>query len=685
MRRQRHSLNRRILWVASLPAVLIVVSLTSLLYIKGSEVLDRVSYERALSIVSFMAPASEYGVLTGNRATLDALLHSVLATRGVRAAAVLDAETHILAQSGRLTGVPDQEVRGWGQPGVLHDARDTLTVVAPVELAPLSLELGGEDSPTPPVPRLIGWVYIEFDTEARRERKQEILLLALGVASFGLLLTGILARQLARSVSEPVERLVEGVRRMASGERHVRVKPRASSLEIAALERGFNRMADAIATHEEQLQARIDEATHQLAWQANHDPLTGLCNRRRFEEALDSLLSRTRRESDQSVLCFVDLDRFKIVNDTCGHPAGDALLREIARILQGRVREEDLVCRVGGDEFALLLHGCALDNARRIAEALRQAVADYRFSCDGRTFSIGASIGLVPIGEQEVSPSDVLIAADMACYAAKKAGRNQIVERLPGSPDAEPAEEALLPLAEAIDTERLLLHAQPIVDAQGLPCLWWEILLRYRDEAGVAQAPARMLAASERDGVGLALDLWVAERACEALRERDASGQGRVSLNLGRASIIEASRYFEQLDALCRRYERSPASLVLELGMAQVEELPAETRRFVELARQYGHALVLEHFDAGGLTRMGAVRPDYIKLGLVRLIDALGQEQAMALVGAIGALAHALRMRVIVAEVETPLMHRALEAMDIDYMQGEGLVAPAPLREMLAG
>ncbi|NJK41198.1 MAG: diguanylate cyclase [Acaryochloridaceae cyanobacterium SU_2_1] len=165
---------------------------------------------------------------------------------------------------------------------------------------------------------------------------------------------------------------------------------------------------------------------HQLSWQASHDPLTRLANRRKFDQTLQDAFQAVQQDNPKHVLCFLDLDRFKVINDTCGHAAGDELLCQVAQLLQQSIRASDTVARLGGDEFGILLTQCPLEKAEAIAEQLRQAIQAFRFQWAGKTFSIGVSIGLVPLDSESLKIEDVLGAADAACYAAKAKGRNQI-------------------------------------------------------------------------------------------------------------------------------------------------------------------------------------------------------------------------------------------------------------------
>ena len=212
----------------------------------------------------------------------------------------------------------------------------------------------------------------------------------------------------------------------------MQVSDAAGSEELHELQLGFNSMARAIDSAHKHMQERIDEATGRLAYQAMHDPLTALPNRRAFERELDEMVARSRRAGDQGALCFIDLDNFKTVNDTVGHAAGDELLRVIAGLIQQRLRAEDTVCRIGGDEFAMILRGCGSADAHRIASGLCGAVSALRFEWEGQEFRVGASIGFAIIDASVSSVTELLRAADHACYVVKRQGRGFAMEYRPG-------------------------------------------------------------------------------------------------------------------------------------------------------------------------------------------------------------------------------------------------------------
>ncbi len=310
---------------------------------------------------------------------------------------------------------------------------------AAVVAVPAAVDDYREDAVSKTAP-VVGRVRVVLGT-ARLDAEKRGVFLTVSLLVFGVLAAAMVTAviRLAGSVGEPVAALVCAVGRMADGDLAVRVPGACAQRRAEALEAGFNAMAEAIAESQRTLQARVDEATVQLAWQARHDPLTGLANRRAFEERIEQAVRAHRRSGDQITLFYIDLDHFKAVNDNCGHAAGDQLLSQLGVLLRGRLRAEDEVFRIGGDEFAAILRGCGNEDARRIAEGLCAAIAGHVFECDGRIFRIGASIGLARM-DPDLQESDALmIAADQACYAAKHGGRGHVVEYpLPGGARALP-------------------------------------------------------------------------------------------------------------------------------------------------------------------------------------------------------------------------------------------------------
>lgn len=678
------SLKQRLLLVVLIPAALLATAITLLLLVRDTQAMDDAEAERGVAIVSFLAPAAEYGVISGNRANLSGLLQAVLGQRDVAAVAIYNPDGSMLAVSGKPRMANAGVVLRASRATFLERAGERISFAAPVMPTPLVLDdiLDADPRTAQTVGAApVGWVYVEVDTRSLSERKRELVFSTLAVVVVGLALTAGFAQRLARSVAEPLARLVEAVKQMAAGNLDVSVPNSDAGAELNALESGFNAMTRSMADAHKTLQARVDEATALLAHQALHDPLTGLPNRRAFEQALEDAVALSRRVGDQGVLCFIDLDRFKIVNDTCGHAAGDELLRRIARLIRQRVRAEDLICRIGGDEFALILHGCPPADAFRIAEGLREAVAAFRFTWEGRRFSIGASIGLVRIDGVLTSASDVLVAADLACYAAKKGGRNRVVVHDDGPvPGTAAGDVPSLQITDAIPFDRLMLFRQPVLPVAGGDERWHEVLLRVRNDDGSTESAADLLGRFEQGRHLIEVDEWVAAKVCEDLaRAGRVEPPTRVSLNLSRSSVLAAERYVASLEAQLRRHALDPDVVVLEFPASMVEQSPEESRQLAREARRIGCRIALERMDGGAVGLLKTLHPDYVKVSLKQLVEAYGLEAGCNLAQALCGMAAALAIRSVASEVEDELLRDSLADYGFDFAQGEIIGETTPL------
>ena len=391
---------------------------------------EHANLERGLATVRLLASAAESGVYSGSRRQLEKLVETVRALDGVAAVAIYERSGEPLVVRG-LTDVPvPARIASVRSAGLLHEQAGRMAFAAPVE--PARFELAKLDSPRElPAPfaalPAIGWVYLEIDPGAMTLYGDKVVLTNLFLAFAALLGGAYVALRLAHAVGDPVARLAEAVRRIRAGQEAARVPVDGASPELRSLQEGFNTLAGGIDEVRRTMQARMEEATDRFAHEALHDHLTGLPNRRAFDRALDDAVSNARRMSDQGVLCFIDLDYFKTVNDVGGHAAGDALLCEVSELILQGVRAQDLVCRVGGDEFAIILRACSADDARRLVEGLCEAIAALCFNWESRCFKVSASFGMAIINDTVPDTAAVLKAADAACYTAKRDGRNKVV------------------------------------------------------------------------------------------------------------------------------------------------------------------------------------------------------------------------------------------------------------------
>ena len=426
----------------------------------------------------------------------------------------------------------------------------------------------------------------------------------------------------------------------------------------------------------------------EMSYQASHDALTGLVNRAEFERRLEAALESARGEGVGHVVSYLDLDRFKVVNDSCGHIAGDNLLREIAALLKQRVRDSDTVARVGGDEFAMLLAGCPLDKARQIADDVCQAVGDFRFAWQDRTFDIGVSIGLVEVAKDSGTAESVLSAADSACYVAKQQGRGRI--HVYSSRDEVLARERgeiqwLQRLQGALKENRFDLYVQPIiaVGGRGQTGPAAEVLLRMRDESGNSILPAHFLAPAERYQLMSHIDRWVVQSALTAI----ASGAphlpaGRTcSINLS-AQTLGDEEFLEFVVGVLDHTGVSPDKICFELPESAVAKHVDQAQRFIDVLHGIGCRFALDDFGSGigSFSRLKHLSLDYLKIDGVYTRDLEHDGVNREMVTAMIKLGRTLDFQVVAEQVEDQASFEALRALGVDFVQGFVVERPRPLQ-----
>ncbi len=386
-------------------------------------------------------------------------------------------------------------------------------------------------------------------------------------------------------------------------------------------------------------------------------------------------------------MCYLDLDRFKAVNDTCGHIAGDNMLREVAALIKDEVRDSDVVARLGGDEFGMLLLGCPLQKARQIAEDVCVAVRDYRFVWQDRIFDIGVSVGLIEIGRESGTVDDALSAADSACYVAKQKGRGRV--HVYSARDEAVARHRgeiqwLQKLQHSLRDNRFELVAQPIVSLvghvdEGPYC---EVLLRLRDDNGQMILPSEFVRAAERYQLMPAIDRWVVQTAFSAI----SSGVLRLpekrccSINVSGQTLGDV-RFLEFVVDCIDRTGVQPGQVCFEVTEASMVSNLSHASRFIGVLHGMGCKFALDDFGSGlgSLANLRSLSMDYMKIdgsytrGLER--DQVNQ----AMVSAMLSLARTLGIKVIAEEVETREALEAVRAQGVQYAQGFAIGGPKPL------
>ena len=424
--------------------------------------------------------------------------------------------------------------------------------------------------------------------------------------------------------------------------------------------------------------------SQQLNYQATHDPLTGLVNRREFEQRLSRVVRSCREDNSEHALCYIDLDQFKVVNDTCGHDAGDELLRQVSALLQDKVRTRDTIARLGGDEFGLLLERCTLTQANRVAEAVRDAVGNFRFNWAGRNFRLGASIGVIPINFSSGNITNVMRSADAACYAAKDEGRNRIhIYREDSFEMAQRHQEMrrIVELNQAFDDDRFVLYQQPILalgtqqDARGGFC---EMLVRMVDEDGFPVLPANFLPTAERYNLATQLDTRVVNRALDWLTVNPSVS---CTINLSGISIADEDFLRFMLEVIDDKAVE-PQRLCLEITETAAIQNLSKANRFIDQLRERGCYFALDDFGSG-LSSFGYLKNlpvDYLKIDGIFVKDVADDPIDHAMVKSINDIGHVMGMKTIAEFVENPATLEALREIGVDYAQGYDIARPEPAR-----
>lgn len=463
------------------------------------------------------------------------------------------------------------------------------------------------------------------------------------------------------------------------------------SVEVAAtplLSRDGETMGAVIVVHDV---TAVKTLATQMSYQATHDALTGLINRREFERRLNLLLESVKEHHHQHALCYLDLDQFKIVNDTCGHVAGDELLRQLATVLSNTIRDRDTLARLGGDEFGILLGECPLPKAKEIAEKVCATVKDFRFVWGDKTFELGVSIGLVAITEYSENIISVMSAADTACYAAKDKGRNRVNVYQPDDEELQQryGEMQWVPrLAQALSEERLRLYCQPIVPAHcsGDEGRHYEVLIRMLDENDALVPPGAFIPAAERYNLMPTIDRWVV-RETFALYQRyaranPAMAHDKCGINLSGASLGDDHflRFIhEQID----RYEIPPQVLCFEITETVAITNLTKAVHFIKELKKRGCRFALDDFGSGlsSFAYLKNLPVDYLKIDGNFIVDIADDPIDYAMVRSINEIGHVMGIRTIAEYVENEMVADKVRGIGVDYLQGFGISPPLPMEE----
>jgi Amt family ammonium transporter len=490
---------------------------------------------------------------------------------------------------------------------------------------------------------------------------------------------------IARRVLRDGETLVESTSRLLycrDGNVHV-VQHTAAPIRNAE-----GQLRGLVVVFHDKTQARAME--RQLTYQAKHDALTGLINRREFEHRLTELIDQLEDGPAQHLLCYLDLDQFKLVNDVCGHAAGDALLRQIATLLKRGLRSADTLARLGGDEFGVILTNCPIERGLKIVEGMRERVHALRFPWEDRVFGVGASIGVVPLSRALGNLADALARADAACYAAKDTGRNRVHLYDPDDRELSLRKGQMKwvsRIQQALDEDGFRLFYQGIVplDQAQDSRSHFEILLRIAGEDDEVLPPGAFIPAAERYGLMPEVDYWVVEHTLQWLSAYQAQGGTQIkhcAINLSGATLGNDKHTARILECL-RRHSIGPSSICFEITETAAMSNLDLAKRFIDEVKQLGCRLALDDFGSG-LSSFGYLRDlnvDLVKIdgSFVRELDS--NEVHRAMVEAIVGITGVMGLESTAEFVENAQVLEVLREIGVDYAQGYHLGRPRPLAD----
>jgi len=489
-------------------------------------------------------------------------------------------------------------------------------------------------------------------------------------------------------VHAPLKKLIAASNEVAEGEYDAEL-PQGSKDEMGSLVASFKLMRDSIQKSQEALKREVKSHKYtadelfiekeRVTYHASHDALTGLVNRREFEVKARELLQASKLNNSQHALLYIDLDQFKIVNDTCGHVAGDSLLRQLGALLNHKVREGDTLARLGGDEFGVLLERCPMQKAVTIANELRGAVHGFHFHWDNNVFTIGASIGVVAITMESQDIKTVLSAADTACYAAKDKGRNRIHVYEPDDQELVQRHGEMRWVAkidQALNENRFLLYNQPVVSVKkkSNKVLYTEILIRMLGDNNKLIPPGAFLPAAERYDLMEKIDCWVVEQAFIFIAKEMAVTkkiQKCYGINLSGSSVGNMD-FLEFIINLIKKHKIPGEVLCFEITESTAISELNNAIRFISELKKFGCKFALDDFGRGlsSFAYLKNLPVDYLKIDGVFVKDIHHDPIDLAMVKSINEIGHLMGMKTIAEFVEEKEIYEILGKIGVDYAQG---------------
>lgn len=427
------------------------------------------------------------------------------------------------------------------------------------------------------------------------------------------------------------------------------------------------------------------QLTEQLEYQAKHCMLTGLVNRHEFEQQLEITLQLAKEHHTHHAILFCDVDQFKLINDTCGHAAGDQLLREISALFQKHVRQSDLVSRLGGDEFAVLIRHCDSDKAEQLVELIRQSVEDFSFLWETESFKVTISIGWLMLDDFSPDSATVLSQVDAACYTAKEQGRNRAYRHQDSEQERIRLGEYqwVNKIHEGLKNNNFKLYVQEIRALQYAEDSHYEVLLRYIADDGQVIPPGAFLPPAERYGISPKIDRWVLDQVCHYLTT-ELSDDISLSVNLSGLSVNDPG-FLEYVQATLHRYQVAPERICFEITETATISNLGEAVVFIKQMKEIGCYFSLDDFGSG-LSSFGYLRTlpvDYVKIDGIFVKNICNNQIDRAMVRSINEIGQLMGKQTVAEFVEDDESQALLKELGVDYAQGYGISRPHPIEDLI--
>lgn len=539
--------------------------------------------------------------------------------------------------------------------------------------------------------KLLGFVLISINKQALIKDYRVAFTKNIGFLSLALIICSILVNWVSMSITIPLAELSKTLKKLLWGQAQIS-HTHPTLPELKTLQTTLNQISRDMHDAELAMRDRIQDAQAQLHYQARHDALTGLVNRQELERRLQQALTDVRSHESQHVFCYMDLDQFRVINDTCGHLAGDEMLRQVSMILSQRIRQEDTFARLGGDEFGLLMSYCHVEKAIEIAAQLRKIVENFRFMHEGRLFQTGISIGIVEITPDLKDIGEITRHADAACYVAKDNGRNQIHL-------FHPKDDVLLKrhtemewvsrINEAIEHNDFVLYCQGIYPLQQDQPPFYEVLIRKRDEEGGIIPPNEFLPSAERYQLMTKVDRWVIKHTFMALQPLFKVGTELppfiISINLSGMSLGDPTllNYIKQS---LMSYHIPPTHVCFEVTETSAIINIDSTIKLIQELKQLGVRFMLDDFGSGmsSFSYLKHLPVNFLKMDGSYVKDITRNKVDLAMSKAIQSVAESMQIQTIAEFVEDRDTLDCLIHMGVGFAQGFYLNRPQPLVDALA-